>query len=54
MRGVVALLVIGFLFIGISVFYAVVRSQETVGNTLYVGVTPASAVVPTSSQRWMA
>jgi pectin methylesterase-like acyl-CoA thioesterase len=37
MRGVVALLVAGFLFVSISVLYPGVRSEETIGNTLYVG-----------------
>jgi parallel beta-helix repeat protein len=37
MRGVVALLVAGFLFVSISVLYPSVRSEETVGSTLYVG-----------------
>lgn len=37
MREVVALLVAGFLFVGVSLLYPSVRSQETVGNTLYVG-----------------
>jgi len=37
MRGIVALLVAGFLFVSIFLLYPSVRSEETVGNTLYVG-----------------
>jgi len=37
MRGVIALLVVGFLFVSISVIYPTVRSEEPVGNILYVG-----------------
>ncbi len=37
MRGVIVLLIAGFLLVGFSVIYNSIKSEDTVGNTLYVG-----------------